>query len=431
MSCLVCRRRVPSCRSCASPPCVGYNAIVNSEIFRIIDANLNRGREALRVLEEYARFVLDDVALTRRAKTLRHGLADVARSLLPAAASPHLLQGEASPAMRAGPPHDACGSLPSHARDESPNDAQSNPQAAVQAGVTRDGDEGLLLAARDIRHDVGTEVTTAAEHQRADAAAVAAAAAKRASEALRCIEEYGKTISPATAARVERLRYDLYALEQDVLLTGPRRRRLRQACLYVLVTQALCKEPWLSVCEQALVGGADVLQLREKALRDRELLARARQLRALTERHGALLIINDRPDVARLVGADGVHVGQDDLPVSLARQIAGGGRLVGTSTHSLDEARNALKEQPDYIAVGPMFTSNTKPDVPVQGPSLLHSVSAFSDAPVVAIGGITPENVCRLQSAGPLCVAVCQAVIASPDVTSAARRLKQQLSGQD
>jgi len=372
---------------------------VNNEIFRIIDANLNRAREALRALEEYARFVLDDVALTRRAKTLRHELADVVRSL---------------------PPH----------RD-APDDGRRDAHSASLFGHANDRGEPPLLAARDIRHDVGTEVTTAAEQERADAAAVAAAAAKRASEALRCIEEYGKTVSPPTAARVERLRYDLYAIEQDVLLTGPRRRRLRQARLHVLVTQTLCKGPWLSVCEQALVGGADVLQLREKSLSDRELLARARQLRALTERHGALLIINDRPDIARLAGADGVHVGQDDLPVSQARQIAGAGRLVGTSTHSLDEARNALTEQPDYIAVGPMFTSNTKPGVPVQGPSLLRSVSAFSDVPVVAIGGITPEKVARLQSAGLLCVAVCQAVIASSDVTSAVRRLKRQLPAQD
>jgi thiamine-phosphate pyrophosphorylase len=337
---------------------------------RIIDANLNRAREGLRVLEEHARFVQDDPVLTERVKRLRHDL--------------------------------------------------------VEAGKIFGTD--ALLAERDIQHDVGTQISTASEQTRGGAGDVAAAAGKRASEALRCIEEYGKIINAEAAARIEQLRYELYAVEQDLLIIGPRRQRLRAARLFVLVTEALCNGPWLIVCEQAIAGGADALQLREKSLSDRELLYRARELRELTRLHGVLLFINDRPDIARLAGADGVHVGQDDLKVSEARHIGGGCVLVGKSTHSVEQAQLALAESPDYIAVGPMFTSKTKPDVEVQGPMLLEEVLAMTDVPVVAIGGITETNAASLKPRGVRCIAVCQSVISARDPAAAARVLKERIT---
>ncbi|HVP11900.1 MAG TPA: thiamine phosphate synthase [Phycisphaerae bacterium] len=333
---------------------------------RIIDANLNRAREGLRVLEEHARLVLDDAALTERLKRLRHGLVE----------------------------------------------------------ASRDFGTDAMLTERDIQHDVGTRISTPSEQSRGDTANVAAAAGKRTSEALRCIEEYGKIICPQAAARIEQLRYELYAVEQDLLIAAPRRQQLRAARLHVLVTEALCSGPWLKVCEQVIAGGADAIQLREKSLTDRELLRRARELRELTGAHGALLFINDRPDIARLAGADGVHVGQDDLPVSEARRIGGGAMLVGKSTHSVEQARRALAESPDYIAVGPMFASKTKPDIGVQGPRLLAEVAKLTDLPIVAIGGIDETNAATLKPRGPLRVAVCQSVISAPDPMTAARILR-------
>ncbi len=340
-----------------------------SQPLRILDANLNRAREGLRVLEEYVRLGLDDEPLTARLKRLRHTLAEVA------------------------------GAFGSRA----------------------------LLSARDIEHDVGTDVTTASERTRSDAVDVAAAAAKRAGESFRCIEEYGKTIDAGAAARVERLRYELYAIEQDVLVGGPRRARFRTARLHVLVTEAMCKRPWEDVCQRAVEGGADVLQLREKSLSDRELLARARRLSGVCHDRDALLIVNDRPDIARLAGADGVHVGQDDLSVGEARSIVGSQMLVGTSTHSLDEARAAMSERPDYIAVGPMFPSKTKPEVAAQGPRLLAEVAAIATVPVVAIGGITAANVGDLKECSAFQAAVCQTVVGVDNPTAAVQDLRRQL----
>jgi thiamine-phosphate pyrophosphorylase len=338
--------------------------------WRIIDANLNRAREGLRALEEHARLVLDDPTLTARLKHIRHAL------------------GEAGGRF---------GALP-------------------------------MLAARDIEHDVGTQIGAESERVRGTVQDVAVAAAKRVTEALRCIEEYGKTVDPAGAAAVEKLRYQTYAVEQDIFLGGPRRRRLRSARLHVLIGEAQCNGPWLTVCEQAVAGGADVLQLREKSLSDRELLIRARQLRTLTQFHGVLLIINDRPDIARLAGADGVHVGQDDLSVAESRHIAGAGTLVGKSAHSLEQARSALAEGPDYLAVGPMFASKTKPQAAVQGPDLLAEVLRIAEMPVVAIGGITEANASQLSGHGRWQAAVCQAVVAAVDVAAATRSLKEFLS---
>lgn len=280
-----------------------------------------------------------------------------------------------------------------------------------------------MLAARDTPGDVGTRISVADEQFRENPARVATAALKRVGEALRCIEEFSKIECLSAATGAEKLRYELYSIEQDALLTCPRRQRLSRARLHVLVTASLCRGDWLDVCHRVLAGGAEVLQLREKDLPDCELLARARTMREITRAHNALLIINDRPDIARLADADGVHVGALDLPVVAVRQIAGPTMLVGKSTHSVDDARAAIAEAPDYIAVGPMFRSPTKPDVPVQGPSLLAEVAVLTDLPIVAIGGVTAQNMDRLRAPRHFAVAVSSAVIGAADPEAAVRGL--------
>lgn len=344
---------------------------MDSYIARILDANANRAREALRVLEEHCRMVLDDAPLTQRVKYLRHELAAALKHLSP----------------------------------------------------------DSLLAARDTGHDVGTTITTAAESHRADTQSVAVAAAKRAAESLRCLEEYGKIADAPAAAQIEQLRYRIYTLEQDILIGGPRRARLRTARLHVLVTASLCKRPWLDVCTAALAGGADVIQLREKDLPDAELLARAKSLREITARANALLIINDRPDIARLADADGVHLGQTDLPVAAAREIIGANRLVGVSTHSLAEARAALSTNPDYLGVGPMFASPTKPHVAVQGSKLLAEIAALTPLPLAAIGGINAGNAREVIIAAPhAALAVSHAILSADDPGEVSRQLRSAMA---
>ena len=338
---------------------------METSLLRILDANLNRAREALRVIEDYARFALDDADAATQAKRQRHLLRRIAQTL----------------------------------------------------GARR------LLSARDIAGDVGREAKLASELERGTSLAVVQAAFARLSEAARVLSEYAKLLDATAAELAERLRYQSYELEQSLLLRAEPRARFRDVSLYVIITEALCRRDWLEASAAALRGGARCLQLREKNLPDAELLRRARRLRELTRRHDALLIINDRPDIARLCGADGVHLGQDDLPVAEARRIAGPGLMVGKSTHTRQQFEAALAERPDYLAVGPMFATTTKPQQYIAGPKLLAEIAPLSELPLVAIGGITAENVAQVTSAGACCVCVCSAVIGTDDPQRAAAEI--------
>ncbi len=210
---------------------------------------------------------------------------------------------------------------------------------------------GDAILWRDTPGDVGTANKTPEELKRQDLADVVTAAGKRLGEALRSIEEYLKIAAPRESARVEAARYRFYDLEQRIARTLRSPRRFESVRLYVLITEAVCRGPWLEVAEQALLGGADCLQLREKEMNSGEMLFRARLLVELCRKHGALCIINDRPDIALLSGADGVHVGQGDLPAREARKMVGHEKLIGVSTHNLEQARA-------HIATGPITSAS-------------------------------------------------------------------------
>src|SRR5207248_3818354 len=183
---------------------------------------------------------------------------------------------------------------------------------------------------------------------------------KRLQEALRTLEEFGKLHGPDLGRAVEALRYRSYTLERAVLLGADARQRLAGARLYVLLTRSRCAAALDWTIAEAAAGGATVFQLREKGRGDRELLALARDVRRWTHQAGALFLVNDRPDIARLVEADGVHLGQDDLPVKEARRVLGPDALVGVSTHGVDQLRQAVLDGASYVGVGPTFPSGTK-----------------------------------------------------------------------
>lgn len=338
---------------------------------RIVDANLNRARESLRVLDDYARFSLNDPFLTERLKSLRHRL------------------GEAS------------GLLP----------------------------VGNLLAARDTPGDVGTGLTSGGEYDRTSPAHVAGVNFKRLQEALRSAEEYGKVLGGEFAREVERVRYEAYSLERVIVRGGDVRARLAGADLYILLTGSQCAAALDWTIAEAAAGGAGVIQLREKDLADRELIERARAVRMWTRAAGVLYIVNDRPDIARLAEADGVHLGQDDLPVSEARRVVGPDALIGVSTHSVEQARRAVLDGADYIGVGPTFPSKTKAFDHFPGLPLVTAVTAEMSIPTFVLGGITLETASVAVAAGAKRVAVSSAVASAEDPRSAAIQLRQVLSG--
>ncbi len=339
-----------------------------SAVARILDANFNRAREALRVMEDHARFVLDHQALANRLKGTRHRLADALNSL-----------------------------------------------------------ETLeLISARDTPNDVGTGNTTDSEYERGDAESVARAAGKRLSEALRVIEEYAKTIDADVARVVEHLRYDGYDIEKELCLSMHAQQQFRDVRLCVLITESMCVLPWFDViCRVVDAVGRCCFQLREKDLPDGQLLDKAAVFAKRCREAGAVSIINDRADVAAICGADGVHVGQDDLSIEAARRVVGPRKIIGISTHSVEQARAATQSHPDYVAVGPMFQTALKPNTEVANPSLLREVAAITPLPKVAIGGIDPGNAPEVFEAGADCVAVCSCVVGSNDPGAVAAALLQ------
>ena len=342
--------------------------MINNQL-RIVDANFNRAREALRVIEDYARFVLDDTYLTGLAKQLRHDLCDCINQL-------------------------------------------PTPRPITE---------------RDILGDVGTSIATDAEKQRLDALMVVTAATRRLTEALRSLEEYCKIESSQIGEKLESLRYRAYDLEKRVILRAKPVKQFIDVRLYVIITENLCRKAVLEVVREVLAGGADCIQLREKDKSDRQILDLGSQIAGLCHESKALFIMNDRPDLAVLAGADGVHLGQDDLTINQARKIILSRMIVGKSAHNLSEARLALDEDPDYLAVGSIFASGTKPDVSVAGTELIQEVKKLYNGPIIAIGGITPDNAQMAIAAGASGIAVCQAVLGVDSPKTACRNIRQKL----
>lgn len=197
--------------------------------------------------------------------------------------------------------------------------------------------------------------------------------------------------------------------------------------LYVITDLALSRgRSHAEVARAALEGGADAIQIRDKSSTAYNLSCVAAEIQPIARKFGAALLVNDRVDVALLSGADGAHVGQDDLPAREARRLLPRPRLIGVSVSTREEARRAQKEGADYLGAGPVFATSTKPDAgePL-GLERLAEIAASVTVPVVAIGGITIENVARVFEAGARGAAVVSAVVSAEDVAAAARALKR------
>jgi thiamine-phosphate pyrophosphorylase len=196
--------------------------------------------------------------------------------------------------------------------------------------------------------------------------------------------------------------------------------RLAEARLY-FVTDGGTGEHAL---REALAGGVDILQLREKDSSDEEILAAALTFRELCTEHDALFVLNDRPDLAVAAGADAVHVGQDDEGVPSVRERVGDGMLVGVSTHSQDQLAAALETDADYVCVGPVYATPTKPDYPAVGLDLVRHAAQTVDRPWFAIGGIDGTNIEEVAAAGAPRVAVVRAIRDAPEPRAAAAGLR-------
>lgn len=343
--------------------------VERTDLARILDASANRAREALRVIEDYARFALDDRDLNAALKQARHALR--------------------------------------HALAFFPVE--------------------WFASARDTERDVGVEISTPDERCRAGIRDVVAANCRRATEALRSLEEYAKIESARAARELERIRYTVYSLEKRLIGRADGRARLELARLYWLADPHACAASLDWMVRRALEGGVDVIQLRAKQMADRELVEIARELRRLTAESECLFLVNDRVDIARLANADGVHLGQEDLPVREARRILGPEPIIGVSTHSLEQALGAVREGADYLGVGPVFPSGTKSFAEFPGLEFVGQAAARIAIPWFAIGGIDGGNVEQVIAAGGERIAVGRAIGAHADPLIPSRSLVERL----
>lgn len=198
--------------------------------------------------------------------------------------------------------------------------------------------------------------------------------------------------------------------------------------LYVVTDRKLTRgRSLLKIIEGSLEGGASIIQLREKEISTRGFIELALQVKELLRRYDAKFIINDRVDVAQAVGADGVHLGQDDMPAVIARRILGEDAIIGVSVSSVEEARRAVEDGADYLGVSAIFSTPTKTDAPPIGLLGLQEIRAAVDIPLVAIGGINAGNVRDVIRAGADGIAVVSAVMSAEDPSSAVTQLLQEV----
>lgn len=333
-------------------------------LLRMIDAAANRTLEGLRVVEDAIRFGSDDRHLTECLKQSRHRIAS----------------------------------------------ALASPEFASRA---------QRLTCRDTLGDVGTDVRTEQEATRNGLTDIVHANLSRVQEGLRTLAECAKSIAPSMAETFEQTRYELYTLQKAIATSQRNNERLAESRLYVLIDSRNDAEEFESLVRTLIESQVDVIQLRDKQLDDRSLLSRAKQLcdlvRTNSASHRALAIINDRADIAAAAGADGVHVGQDELPVAAARSIVGPDALVGVSTHNIEQARQAVLEGADYLGVGPTFPSKTKDFDDFPGIAFVKQIAEEISLPAFAIGGIAADNVEQVTQTGLRRIAVSGSVLSSAD----------------
>lgn len=339
----------------------------NSGLWRAVDASANRAAEALRVLEDVARFACDAPGLTRRAKELRHALAAVL----------------------------------------------ATAPLAVRTRL------------RDVGGDVGLGLTAVASLGRRTITDLVSANAARATQALRSLAECTAVVAPDAAGAFEPLRYGVYVLERGLATALHAADRLADRGLCVLVEGGDDAAAFERLVAGLVDAGVRFFQIRDKRLPIPALAARVRIAIDVCRRRDAidppLVVVNDRSDIAAAVGADGVHLGADDLPVPLARRVAGAAAVIGRTAHDVAEAEAAVVDGADYLGIGPCHPSSTKSFGAFAAPEFLRTVAADAAVPVYAIGGITLDRLDDLFALGIERVAVASAITAATDPARTAR----------
>lgn len=341
-----------------------------NSIFRIIDANINRVSEGLRVLEDLARFSHCNELITEEIKKLRH---NVRKSI---------------------------------------SDLNIN-----------------LLSSRNTPNDIGLNISQKSNlDNKANTKELVLGNFKRVQEGLRVIEENLKVAGFYEISKLyEKYRYEAYTLEKSFFGLVFIRNKLQKTDLYCITAENHSNgRNNIDVVKELLDADIKIIQYREK---DKTLLEKYKEcaaIRKLTEDYGADFIVNDDLDIAQLVNADGVHIGQDDLPIDKVREIISEKMLIGVSTHSPKQALEAVKNGADYIGVGPIYRTKTKKNVcdPV-GLEYLQFAVENIEIPFVAIGGIKEHNISEILKCGAKCIAIVTEIVGANDITKKIKDIRK------
>ncbi len=328
---------------------------------QLIDANLDRAREGLRVIEEWCRFELSDKEIVKTIKNWRQLLGQ------------HHLE--------------------------------------------------IYKLARCTSSDSGIGLTHPAQQSRHSPIDIISANFARVQEALRVLEEFCRESNSKLAKIATKIRYEAYDLEIKVLrgnISSKRKKLLESSKIYLITDP---RENLSAIVCEALEAGIKMIQYRSKLTSDIQMYLQAKELCLLCKRYNSLFIVNDRIDIALAVNADGVHLGQDDMPTDVVRRLIGNEMILGRSTHSLKEIEVAQEQGCDYLGVGPIMETKTKPGIQPLGTDFICKVLDSATIPWFAIGGINIENIHQLHSAGAKRVAVIGAVMNAKDPSTAARKL--------
>jgi thiamine-phosphate pyrophosphorylase len=347
--------------------------IVPQQTLRMIDASLNRISEGLRFLEDIARLLLNEGTLTQQLKTMRH---ELVRS-----------------------------------------DWSFHQQ---------------LLLARNSASDVGANLEVEGEEKERAIPVMVMANSRRVQEALRTMEELTKIpggIPRLDSEKFKQARFCLYTIEQTLLSKLLRQDKMKQITgVYVILdTMALKGRSHVEAAAQTIRGGAKVIQLRDKLLNKKELLPIAQELKKLCIEHKVLFIINDHLDLVLATDADGLHLGQSDLPINVARKLLPIGKILGISTTTVDQAVVAETQGVDYIAIGSIYPTLSKETTQLVGLNRLSQIRHAITLPLVAIGGITWDNVHNVLTAGANSVAIISAILWAEDIETATRQIADKL----
>jgi len=327
---------------------------MEARIYSAIDANINRSLEGIRVCEDVFRFIIRNSGISVRLKETRHAIAE-----------------------------------------------------ALKTFSSKD-----LLHGRDVENDAQKYIDLYSEKTRASLHDLAKSNLHRAMEAMRSIEEFYKLLHPDAGENpFQQIRFSLYSLEKEIIpvLLRENKRKIFLSSLYAILDSSFVKnEEYLKTAQSFIKGGASIIQLRMKNLQMRKVLETAKTVSNLCKDKSVLFIVNDYPEIAYLSGADGVYLGQYDIPVTEARRILPPDMLIGISVNSKEEAMRALQDEPDYIAVGPVYSTKSKNNDLQEGigEEVLEEVINSTDIPVVAIGGLDPQKISRLKYLGCKCFAV-------------------------